>query len=147
MGHSSGAQFIASMLANHRAELNFAGVVPVSSNRVGTWSPVPAMLIHGLMDSERPNDPSGAIDITQYTESNQCSGGTTPVNVPSCTSLAQGATVNPGCVQYNGCAAPTFFCNHNDPNYIDAARNNLATNHGWPCFANDRILQFFESLR
>jgi len=147
MGHSSGAQFIASMLAN-RAERRFAGVVPVSSNRIGpTWAPVPAMLIHGLMDSERPNDSSGAIDITQYAESNQCSGGTTPVDVPSCTSLAQGATVNAGCVQYNGCAAPTIFCNHNDPNYIDGARNNLATNHGWPCFANSEIFRFLESVR
>lgn len=64
--------------------------------------------------------------------------------MPTCPSIANGATVNPGCIEYAGCAAPTLFCNHDDPNYI---QNGAPTNHGWPCFANERIFQFFESLR
>jgi hypothetical protein len=60
--------------------------------------------------------------------------------VPACASLAGGVAVNAGCKQYIGCAAQTLFCNHDDPNYQN-------TNHGWPCFANSQIFQFFESLR
>jgi polyhydroxybutyrate depolymerase len=146
-GHSSGAQFIAQMLGDSRTrETRFAAVAPVSSSRFNNpnWAPVPTLLIHGLKDAERPNDSNGAIDITQYTDSNQCTGGTQPLNVPSCNSLAGGVAVNAGCVQYAGCAAPTLFCNHNDPNYIE---NGNPTNHGWPCFATSQIFAFFEAQR
>jgi polyhydroxybutyrate depolymerase len=147
MGHSSGAQFIAQMLGDNRArETRFAGVVPVSSSRFGNpaWDPVPTMLIHGMNDTARPNDRSGAVDITQYTESNRCSTAMTGRAVPTCPSLAMGAAVNAGCVEYNGCSAPTVFCNHNDPNYLE---NGQPTNHGWPCFANQQIFEFLESVR
>jgi hypothetical protein len=146
-GHSSGAQFIVQMLGNPNVrETRFAAIAPVSSSDYGNpaWSPVPTLLIHGLNDTARPGDADGAQDISQYAESNQCSGGTTPVAVPSCSSLAGGVAVDPGCVQYNGCAAPTLFCNHDDPNYLD---NGNPTNHGWPCFANSQIFQFFEAQR
>lgn len=146
-GHSSGAQFIVQMLGNPSTrETRFAAVAPVSSSDYGNpaWSPVPTLLIHGLNDTARPGDNNGAQDIAQYAESNQCSGGTAQLAVPSCASFAGGVAVNPGCVQYNGCAAPTLFCNHNDPNYLD---NGNPTNHGWPCFANSQIFQFFESQR
>lgn len=146
-GHSSGAQFIVQMLGNPNVrETRFAAIAPVSSSDYGNpaWSPVPTLLIHGLNDTQRPGDNNGARDISQYAESNQCSGGTTPMPVPSCASLAGGVAVNAGCVQYDGCAAPTLFCNHNDPNYLD---NGNPTNHGWPCFANSQIFQFFESQR
>ena len=147
MGHSSGAQFIAGMLGDNRArESRFAAVAPVSSNNLGNpaWTPVPTLLIHGLMDNQRPNDLNGAQDIRQYAGANQCSNNTTPVNIGTCPSIANQATVNPGCVSYNGCAATTLFCNHNDPNYID---NGTPTNHGWPCFANNEIFSFFEATR
>jgi len=145
MGHSSGAQFIAQMLGN-RSEQRFAGVVPVSSNDIGaTWQPVPTMLIHGLSDLDRLNDLDGAQDITQYTRSNQCGATFQAVNVPTCTTFAgTNEQVNAGCRQYDGCAVPTLFCNHDDPHYID---DRGPTNHGWPCFANTQILSFFESLR
>lgn len=146
-GHSSGAQFIVQMLGNPSTrETRFAAVAPVASSDYGNpaWSPVPTLLIHGLNDTSRPGDNDGAQDISQYAESNQCSGGTTPLSVPSCASLAGGVAVNAGCVQYSGCAAPTLFCNHDDPNYLD---NGNPTNHGWPCFANSQIFQFFESQR
>jgi polyhydroxybutyrate depolymerase len=146
-GHSSGAQFISQMLGDSSVrETRFAGVVPVSSSKTmnPAWSPVPTLVIHGLNDNQRSGDTSGAIDVTQYTESNQCNGETQPLDVPSCSSFSGNVAVNPGCVEYLGCAAKTLFCNHDDPNYIDAG---VATNHGWPCFANSQIFQFFESLR
>ena len=147
MGHSSGAQFIAGMLGDSRArETRFAAVVPVSSNNLNNpaWTPLPTLLIHGLMDAKRPDDLNGAQDILQYVQANQCSGGRQPVNIGTCTSLVRNANVNPGCAQYSGCAATTLFCNHNDPNYNE---NGTDTNHGWPCFANDEIFSFFEATR
>lgn len=148
VGHSSGAQFIAQMLGNASArETRLAGVVPVASSRFNNpaWEPVPTLVIHGLNDTSRPGDANGAQDIVQYTEANRCAAGTAPLAVPTCNSIAPGnVAVNPGCVSYQGCAAPTLFCNHDDPNYID---NGNPTNHGWPCFANPQIFEFFESLR
>jgi polyhydroxybutyrate depolymerase len=76
--------------------------------------------------------------------SNQCQMTTQAVAVPNCSSLAGGVAVTPGCVQYSGCAAPTLFCNHDDPNYLD---NGTPSNHGWPCFANTQIFSFLESNR
>ena len=146
-GHSSGAQFMVQMLGNPSVrETRFKAIAPVSSSDFGNpaWSPVPTLLIHGLNDTARPGDNNGAQDIAQYAESNQCSGGMTDLAVPSCASLAGGVAVNAGCKQYNGCAAPTLFCNHDDPNYLE---NGNPTNHGWPCFANSQIFQFFESQR
>ena len=146
-GHSSGAQFIVQMLGNPSVrETRFAAIAPVSSSDFGNpaWSPVPTLLIHGLNDTARPGDNDGARDISQYAESNQCAATRTPLAVPTCASFAGDVPVNPGCVQYDGCAAPTLFCNHNDPNYLE---NGNPTNHGWPCFANSQIFQFFESQR
>ena len=98
-------------------------MAPVSSSRYPNpaWNPVPTLLIHGLNDTARPGDADGAQDIAQYAESNQCAGGTTTLTVPSCASFAGGVAVNPGCEQYDGCAAPTLFCKHNDPNYLQPA--------------------------
>jgi polyhydroxybutyrate depolymerase len=147
LGHSSGAQFIVQMLGDNRArETGLAAIAPVSSSRYGNpdWTPVPTLLIHGLNDTARPGDNNGAQDIAQYAESNQCPGGRTELEVAACNSFAGGVAVDPGCVQYDGCAAPTLFCNHNDPNYLD---NGNPTNHGWPCFANSEIFRFFEAQR
>jgi predicted esterase len=141
-GHSSGAQFIAQMLGDNRTrETRFAAVVPVASTRFNNpdWEPLPTLVIHGLNDTQRGGDTSGALDLIQYTQSNECTGGTQPRNVPSCNSLDGGVAVNAGCVAYAGCAAATVFCNHDDPNYA-------GTNHGWPCFANSQIFEFFESV-
>jgi poly(3-hydroxybutyrate) depolymerase len=146
-GHSSGAQFIVQMLGDNRArETGFAAVAPVSSSNYGNpdWSPVPTLLIHGENDTQRGGDANGAQDIRQYAQSNQCSDTTTQLNSPACNSITGRGPVDPGCVQYNGCAAPTLFCRHDDPNYID---NGNVTNHGWPCFANRQIFEFFEAQR
>jgi len=148
MGHSSGAQFIVQMLGNpNTREDRFAAVAPVSSSLFNSepWNPVPTLLIHGLNDTQRPNDLNGAQDISQYARANQCPGATTQLDIGTCNSIAQGnPAVNPGCVTYSGCGATTLFCNHNDPNYID---NGTPTNHGWPCFANQEIFDFLQATR
>jgi predicted esterase len=147
MGHSSGAQFIVQMLGDSRArETRLAAVAPVASSLYNNppWNPVPTMLIHGENDTQRPGDNDGTQDISQYVRSNQCQTATQPVAVPSCASLAGGVAVDAGCVQYSGCAAPTLFCRHDDPNYL---QNGNPTNHGWPCFANSQIFAFLESNR
>ena len=62
--------------------------------------------------------------------------------VASCNSLFDGKPVNPGCISYQGCSEPTIWCSHNDNIY------NLTDGHehGWPCFANSAIADFFLSL-
>lgn len=144
MGISNGAQFIAAMLGNDgAAERRFAGVAPIASSYQNPpWPAVPALVIHGENDTVRAGlgDADGSQDILQFVESNQCSNTTQPYPAASCSSLTGGATVNPGCMEYVGCEATTVFCQHDDPHYQN-------TNHGWPCFANDEIFKFFESLR
>lgn len=140
-GHSSGAQFITQMLGTGDPE--FAGVSVVASSRYGNpaWEPVPTLVIHGLNDNQRGGDADGAQDLTQYVESNGCTNQTQPHVAATCNSIDTGnPAVNAGCVEYMGCNASTVFCNHDDPNYS-------GTNHGWPCFANDEIFDFFQALR
>ena len=50
-----------------------------------------------------------------------------------------GVSVNPGCVAYDGCTAPTIWCSHDDPDYS-------GTMHGVPCFGIKAMYDFFESL-
>lgn len=150
MGTSNGAQFIDRMLGHDgAAERRFAGVATVASSfQNPPWDPVPALVIHGLDDVIRAGagEADGSDNIRQHVESNQCSTTTEPYPVSSCNSLVRNESVNPGCVEYTGCSERTVFCNHDDPNYFDGNRN-IDTNHGWPCFANDEIFNFFESLR
>ncbi|HEY7772194.1 MAG TPA: malectin domain-containing carbohydrate-binding protein [Marinagarivorans sp.] len=144
MGISNGAQFIAAMLGNDgAAERRFAGIAPIASSYQNPpWPAVPALVIHGENDTVRAGlgDADGSQDIQQFVESNNCSNNTQPYTANSCSSLTGGGNVNPGCREYVGCDTPTVFCQHDDPHYQN-------TNHGWPCFANEEIFKFFESLR
>jgi len=145
-GHSSGAQFIVQLLC--AGEERFRGIVPVASSvYCQSWAsgPIPTLVIHGMNDNQRPGDGNGRLDIVPYLTSNGCDGinSTDPYDVGTCNSIANNTAVTPGCVSFQGCSTETFWCNHNDPNYID---NATPTNHGWPCFANGAIVDFFESL-
>jgi len=143
MGLSNGAQFIAQILGAESDQAPpFDGIAVVASSyQDPPWEPVPSLVIHGLNDTVREgiDDASGAKDITQFVQSNRCADSTRPLQTESCPSLTGGGAVDAGCVEYRGCSARTVFCNHDDPHYDN-------TNHGWPCFANDRIFDFFESL-
>jgi len=138
MGHSSGAQFISNLVC--RPEPRLRGVAPVASSPYsGNCRAIPVMIIHGKMDNQRGND--GSAYVAQFVMRNGCMSTTDPYPVATCNSIAGGSLVHPGCVQYQGCGKnPTIWCSHDDPNYS-------GTNHGWPCFANKAIFDFFGGLK
>ena len=142
-GHSSGAQFIVQILLNnHTADaqhLKFKGVAPVAASDYGAMKgPIPVMYIQGKMDQERGGG-DGHETVAQFRTANSCETASTPYSaVMGCQS---GTTaVNPGCVSYEGCDAPTVWCSHNDPAYG-------TTMHGVPCFGVKAMYDFFQSLK
>jgi polyhydroxybutyrate depolymerase len=140
-GHSSGAQMITRMLCG--GEKRFKAVAPVAAGKsCEKFSPVPVMYIQGIMDAQRGNG-NGADVVAMFTLSNMCSTETKPnAEVPTCNSTFDKKPVTPGCVTYQKCAAPTIWCSHNDNGY------NLTDGHmhGWPCFANNAMSDFFLGL-
>jgi predicted esterase len=148
-GHSSGAQMIAQLLCS--GDGDFDAVAPVASSvYCSKWKkgPVPALVIHGVKDSERAayglNDGNGAKDIQTYLTSNMCQMTSTPFDpvLTGCTNVKTGIDSKPfddGCVEFSGCSVKTRWCNHNDPQYG-------TSNHGIPCFGVRAIYDFFESL-
>ncbi len=138
-GHSSGAQLIVQQLC--RGDERYFAVAPVASSAYcPSWEPpIQALVIHGTNDKERAKtnqDADGRKDLAPYLSSNQCSVNSAPYDQTGCSS--SGTQVEPGCVQYADCAQTTIWCHHDDPQYG-------TTNHGWPCFANAAIDQFFMS--
>jgi len=147
-GHSSGAQFVVSLLCS--GDGDFDAVAPVASSvYCQKWKngPVPSLIIHGVKDEERTkynlNDGDGKKDLQPYLTSNTCTMTTTAFqpDVSKCTNIngVDGKAFSPGCVEFSGCSVKTRWCNHNDPNYG-------TTNHGIPCFGVRAIYDFFESL-
>jgi hypothetical protein len=141
-GHSSGSQFIVQLLCD--GEDRFKAVAPVASSvYCNSWpaGSVPALVIHGVNDSEREayglNDGDGRKDLQPYLDSNGCGMESVPSDIDT---AGCGGNIDPGCVDYQGCGVPTTWCNHNDPQYSN-------TNHGIPCFADSAIFDFFESLK
>lgn len=143
VGHSSGAQMITQLLC--AGEDRFRAVAPVASSKYcNGWDPTAAIVIHGVDDIERGgqgemryglNDGDGHIDFGVYFESNECPDDATPFDPGgNC-----GPEINPGCVEYSGCAARTVFCNHDDPQYG-------TSNHGVPCFASQVMYDFFDEF-
>jgi hypothetical protein len=83
------------------------------------------------------DDCDGRKDIVPYRTSNGCSETKLPSDLDVGTSCA--ANIDPGCVEFEGCSEPVFFCNHNDPQYG-------TSNHGVPCFATPAIMDFLGRL-
>jgi len=140
-GHSSGAQFIVQRLC--AGESRFRAVAPVASSvYCASWKPIPALVIHGIGDTERQayglNDGEGLKDIVPYRTSNSCQETSTPLDVAGCNS--QGTAVDPGCRSFNGCTEPTIWCQHNDPQYG-------TSHHGVPCFGARMIKSFFDGFQ
>lgn len=141
-GHSSGAQFIVQLLqSSHQADaqhLDFRGVAPVAASDYGALTgPIPVMYIQGQMDAERGNG-DGHETVERFRAANACGDTSMPYSeVMGCQS--SGTSVDPGCVSYTGCTAPTVWCSHNDPQYG-------GTMHGVPCFGVQAMFDFFESL-
>jgi polyhydroxybutyrate depolymerase len=138
-GHSSGAQLIVQIMAHADAAMHmgFRAVAPVAASDYGVIvAPIPVFYIQGKLDSERDSD--GHETVARFTKANGCGGTTMPYS-SGVTCTSSGVTVDPGCVGYQGCAAPTVWCAHNDPAYSN-------TSHGWPCFATKAMYDFFASL-
>lgn len=144
VGHSSGAQMITQLLC--AGEDRFRAVAPVASSKYcNGWDATAAIVIHGVDDIERGgqgemryglNDGDGRIDFGVYRDSNQCTDAATPFDPGgNCA-----ANIDPGCVEYDECAARTVFCNHNDPDYG-------TSNHGVPCFASAAMFGFFDEFQ
>lgn len=148
-GHSSGAQMIVQLLCSGDAD--FDAVAPVASSvYCQKWKngAVPALIIHGVQDSERQayglNDGNGEKDLQPYLTSNGCQMTSMPFDpdVSKCGGITKGIDDQPfsdGCVGFDGCSAKTQWCNHNDPSYG-------TSNHGIPCFGVRAMYDFFESL-
>jgi polyhydroxybutyrate depolymerase len=140
-GHSSGAQFITQLVTTKNKtngdKFKFKGVAPVAADPYGAIAgPIPVMYIQGKMDNVRGND--GSATVALFRTANACGSTSKPyTNAPAC--MSGNTAVNNGCVQYDGCMAPTVWCSHNDPAYSN-------TNHGWPCFATKAMYDFFASL-
>lgn len=143
VGHSSGAQMITQLLC--AKEDRFRAVAPVASSKYcNGWDATAAIVIHGVDDIERGgqgenryglDDGDGHIDFGVYHDSNECTEAATPFDPGgNC-----GADIDPGCVEYDDCAARTVFCNHNDPQYG-------TSNHGVPCFASKVMFDFFDAF-
>jgi hypothetical protein len=140
-GHSSGAQFIVQRLC--AGESRWRAVAPVASSvYCSSWKPIPALVIHGIGDTERQayglNDGDGLKDIIPYRTSNGCSETYTELPVQGCNSA--GVQVNPGCRDFDGCTVPTRWCQHNDPQYG-------TSHHGVPCFGARVIKDFFDTFQ
>lgn len=139
-GHSSGAQLIVQVLTSgHEGDarhLRFKAVAPVAASRYGAVSRIPVLYIQGKSDSERRSN--GSDVVAEFTAANACKATSSPSALGSaCTS--GGRAVHAGCIEYDGCAAPTVWCSHDDPAYSN-------TNHGWPCFATKAMFDFFTAL-
>jgi polyhydroxybutyrate depolymerase len=95
------------------------------------------MYIQGKMDKERGGG-DGHETVARLRAANMCMDSSMPyAQVQGCQSGQ--TTVDPGCVAYDGCKAPTIWCSHNDPAYS-------GTMHGVPCFAMTAMHDFFGSL-
>ena len=138
-GHSSGAQMIVQILT-HKTDaqhMGFKAVSPVAASDYGALSgPIPVLYIQGKMDSVRGND--GSATVARFRTANGCGMTSMPYSqVMGCQS--SGKTVNPGCIDYDGCQVPTIWCSHDDPQYS-------GTSHGVQCFAIKAMYDFFGSL-
>ncbi|HXI58408.1 MAG TPA: hypothetical protein VNO55_20215 [Polyangia bacterium] len=142
-GHSSGAQMSVQMMCVPGGDKRFKAVAPVAASKYCSMlTPIPVLYIQGMMDAMRGGG-NGADVVAVFTASNMCTTTTMPyAAVAACNSTFDNKPVNPGCVAYQGCAKPTVWCSHNDNVY------NLTDGHehGWPCFANSAIADFFLSL-
>jgi polyhydroxybutyrate depolymerase len=142
-GHSSGAQMSTQMMCAAGGDKRFKAVAPVAASKYcNMLTPVPVMYIQGMMDAMRGNG-NGADVVAVFVASNMCGSTSSPyAPVAACNSTFDQKPVNPGCISYQGCSKPTIWCSHNDNVY------NLTDGHehGWPCFANNAIADFFLSL-
>ena len=99
--------------------------------------PIPVMYIAGKMDNQRSAD-SARNTVARFRTANMCVRRRWRIR-RWWRARARRPTVDPGCIIYDGCAVPTIWCSHNDPQYS-------GTQHGVPCFAMKAAYDFFASV-
>jgi len=141
VAHSSGAQMLVNILS-HKSDaqhLNLKAVSPVAADPYNVALPTPVLYIDGKNDNQRSAN-SATDAVAKFRTANMCQSTSKPYSsIMTCKSVQNGATVDPGCIIYDGCSVPTIWCSHNDPNYSN-------TEHGIPCFAMKGMYDFFKSL-
>lgn len=139
VGQSAGAVFAMRLACRRRLLLR--AIAPVAASGFeDTCSPIPVLAMHGTHDRVRGND--GSDYVSKYRQWNGCVLSRRQYDVQSCRSwnTTSEFKVTPGCTEYLGCGDDrTIWCSHNDPNYD-------YTSHGWPCFANQTIFDFFATF-
>lgn len=112
------------------------GTIIGSGNRGG---PLPTIFIHPLESHNSAgiaNDSDGTKALSYFRTRNSCGESSVPVTAAGC--VAGGMPVNPGCVDFDGCAQPLRFCHHDD-------LTNQSSGDPWSCMASPAIFQFFAS--
>jgi poly(3-hydroxybutyrate) depolymerase len=148
IAHSSGAQMLVNILS-HKSDaqhLNFKGVSPVAGDPFNVAVPVPVLYIDGKNDNQRGAN-SATDAVARFRTANMCMTTSTPYTpVMTCKSSQNQATVDPGCIIYDGCSVPTIWCSHNDASYASSP-STPGYEHGVPCFAIKAMYDFFATLK
>ena len=148
VGNGSGGRELVRWLAlrdraGRTLRLRAVAVIGAYSGQV-TWQPLPLLFVHPLVssNSERvAQDPDGMKAFAALAAANSCGDASQPVPGPvvmAC-KTREGTSVNPGCSDIQGCAAPVRFCHHDtvDDRSYDT----------WPCFGAAAISEFFDQYR
>lgn len=104
-------------------------------------SPLPLVFIHPTQSNNSravASDEDGTKALALLKRLNVCGDASSPVDAAGC-GLAS-APIDPGCVDYEDCAAPLRFCHHND-------LGGQSAGDPWSCVATPAIFDFFEPLR
>jgi poly(3-hydroxybutyrate) depolymerase len=145
-GSGSGGRFLINLVDYASGGSTTLGVRFRAAGIVGTYSggnrqrSVPTIFIHPF---DSPNsagvaqDRDGTKALAIFRMRNACGESSTPADVAGC--MSGSTQVNPGCVDFDACAAPLRWCHHDDP-------FSSTTGDPWPCFASAAILEFFDRL-
>lgn len=144
VGNGSGGRFMLGWLGAR----DRAGASPRvrAAAMVGTYIrqsqalglPLPLLFLHAISSANSDavaGDPDGTRALGAFRTFNQCGETSTPMSLAGCETM--GMTVDPGCVDFQGCAEALRFCHHDSPD---------GSGDLWPCFGSRAIVEFFESI-
>lgn len=140
VGNGSGGRFLIDWI-DHMARRD--GPRFRAAAVVGTYygrylqGPLATLFIHGTNSRNSAAvslDADGTKALAIFRTRNMCGEASTPVTVAVC--ARTGAPPNPGCVDFDDCAAPLRWCQTDDPVQSSAGDQ-------WPCFAGAAIHEFF----
>jgi hypothetical protein len=138
-GDGSGGRVLTSWVAardkaQQSPRFRALAVVGTYYGKFSAWQPTPLLFAHALYSlnsSHVASDVDGTKAFTILSGMNACGQTSTPVNADRCPTQS---SLDPGCVDLDGCAAPFRFCHYDGP-----AEEDL-----WPCFATAAVSKFFE---